>query len=235
MDKNNTVKSKPNGEESSNKGNLTKAVNGLFGLDLGKKGKVQSPVTPAEQIQKEDGMKQTAVKSKLQVLPTSSSADVKRDSFITEDTVIEGEIRTGSSIIVAGTVRGAVISESDILITGKIYGNIRGKSIIIKNGLVEGNIYVRSEVSLAGESIVLGDIESEKFVSEGKVKGNVKAHSSATLNNAAVLLGNLDTKTISVQPGVIINGYVKITTDVTLDELFQDVSVKTTLPVKDLE
>lgn len=218
------------GEESGHYlNNFATAVNELFGL--GRKEEVGSATTVSNEIyESNEGSKYSEVrtprsKSNLHVLPQDHSP-AKKVTVIVEDTVIRGEVLSKSSIYIAGSIKGPVSSEGDISVTGKIYGNMKGNNITIKNGSVEGNIFARSDISLVGEAIVVGDIEADNFVSEGKLKGNVKALNSISLRKQAVMYGNISAKTVNMQDGVIVDGNVKIIGDTSIENLFQDLSVK---------
>lgn|GEM_PF-1621103 len=209
--------------------NLATAVNELFGL--GRKEEAGTATTMSGEIyESNEGHQHSEVrtsksKSNLHVLPQDHSP-AKKVTVIVEDTVIRGEVLSTSSMYIAGSIKGPVSSEGDISITGKIYGNMKGNNITIKNGSVEGNIFARSDVTLVGEAIVVGDIEADNFFSEGKLKGNVKALNSISLRKKAVMYGNINAKTVNMQDGVIVDGNVKIIGDTSIENLFQDLSVK---------
>lgn len=225
----------PNGSEKpsrnssvpgSGKSNFTTAVNEMFGLSLGKKEATDAGLT--EDVQLLNDYPENNSKSNLHLLPTQPLGSTKKFSVIAEDTVIEGEIQTSNNINIVGIVKGPVSSEADIILEGKVYGNIKCNSAMIKNGLVEGNIIAKSEVTLLGDAIILGDIETDRLVSEGKVRGSIKANSSAVLNNHTVLFGNIHTRSLSVQNGVIINGQVKVITDSSVEDMFRALTTKAT-------
>lgn len=208
--------------------NLATAVNELFGL--GKREEMKSDTTRSgETYESNEGhknpeMRTSKSKSNLHVLP-HDYAPVKK-TVIVEDTVIRGEVLSTSNMDIAGAIKGPVSSEGDILVTGKIFGNMKGNNITIKDGAVEGNILAKSDITLLGEAIVMGDIEANNFVSEGRIKGNVKALNSISLKKQAVMYGNIYAKNINIQDGVIVEGNMKIVGDVSIENLFQDLSVR---------
>ena len=218
-----------NPESSHYLNNFATAVNELFGL--GKKEEMGSTTTmSSENFESNEGRNHSEVrtsksKSNLHVLPQDHSR-TKRETVIEENTVIRGEVLSTSNLDIAGSVKGPVSSEGDIIVTGKIYGNMKGNNITIKGGLVEGNILARSDITLLGEAIVVGDIEANNFLSEGKIKGNVKALNAISLKNQAVMYGNINAKTVNMQDGVILDGNIKIMGDVSIENLFQDLSIK---------
>lgn len=216
-------------ESSHYLNNFATAVNELFGL--GKKEEMGAPITMSGEIYESDGgrnqseLRTSRAKSNLHVLPQDHSR-AKKETVIVEDTVIRGEVLSISNMKIAGCIKGPVSSEGDILVTGQIYGNIKGNTITINDGLVEGNILAKSRIALLGEAVVVGDIEANDFVSEGKIKGNVKVHNSISLKNQAVMYGNINAKTVNMQDGVILDGNIKIMGDVSIENLFQNLSGK---------
>ncbi len=216
-------------ESSHYLNNLTTAVNELFGL--GKKEEMGATKTMSSEIYESNGNRSRnesrtpGSKSNLHVL-TQDHSHIKKETVIQEDTLIRGEVLSTSNMNIAGSIKGSVSCEGDIFLTGKIYGNMKGNSITIKDGLVEGNILAKSDITFLGDTTVVGDIETNNFVSEGKIKGHVKAFNSVSLRTPAVLYGNINAKTINMQDGVILDGNVKIMGDVSVETLFQDLSSK---------
>lgn len=218
--------------ESSNKNNLATAVNELFGLGRKKKGIIDDEDIVEEVANNNPSNRYTGFRNE-EIKPMSNIppkypfvGSSKRESIILEDTVIQGEIQSANDISIAGNVKGNVSVEGDIILTGKIYGNVKGNRISIKDGFVEGNISGKLDVTLMGNATVIGDIQAENFVSAGKVKGNVNATNSVSLKNPAILYGNIDARTLKLEEGVIVNGKISITTEMSFEDVFEDVPSK---------
>jgi cytoskeletal protein CcmA (bactofilin family) len=200
--------------------NFSTAVTELFGLS--KREELGGNEGMANENTGTDGIQMQSSKSNIHVIPKyQGNPSVKKETIIEEDTVIQGEIIASSNISIAGSVRGDVTSQGDIILSGKIYGNMKGNTITIRDGYVEGNINAKLGVNLIGDAIVVGDVECDNFLSESKVKGNVRTVNSVTLKKSAVLFGNIHAKTVNMQDGVILNGNIKIATDVSVEKIFQ--------------
>lgn len=207
------------------KNNFASALNEMLGLNLEKEEFIEESTAKDENAASD--FHTGGIKSNLHMLNAQNpDGSLKKSSIIAEGTVIEGEIRTTDNMSINGIIKGSISSDADMFLEGRVYGNITCKSAMIKNGLVEGNINAQGDVTMVGDAMVLGDIEADTFASEGKVKGNIKAGTSAVLNNNAVLAGNIHTKSISVTPGVIINGQVKVLGDTPIEDLFRAQPVK---------
>lgn len=211
---------------SSGKGNFAAALNEMLGLSLEKEELIEA--SAAQEDSAANDFSSGGIKSNLHLLNAQQPGGAaKKTSIIAEGTIIEGEIRTSDNMSITGVVKGSVSSDADMFLEGRVYGNITCKSAMIRNGLVEGNITAKGDVTLVGDAVVWGDIETDTFVSEGKVKGNIKAGTSAVLNKNAVLSGNINTRSLSVTAGVTISGQVKVIGDTAIEDLFRGQPAKT--------
>lgn len=81
------------------------------------------------------------------------------------DTVVEGLLKTKSSIRINGTVIGDVRADGVVVLTktGKIVGTIEAESIIVA-GVVEGNMSIRDKVNVEATGEIYGEVITKKFV-----------------------------------------------------------------------
>jgi cytoskeletal protein CcmA (bactofilin family) len=219
--------------EPGNKNNLATAVNELFGLSRKKKGNTEDDEDVPDEIEDNNpiprytGFRNEEIKPMSNIPPKYPFVgSSKKESIILEDTVIQGEIQAVNDMSIAGSIKGNVSIEGDLILTGKIYGNVKGNRISIKDGFVEGNISGKLDVTLMGSATVIGDIQAENFVSAGKVKGNVNVINSVSLKSPAILYGNIDARTLKLEEGVIVNGKISITTEMSFEDVFEDIPSK---------
>lgn len=81
------------------------------------------------------------------------------------DTLVEGTLKTKSSIRINGTIIGDVRADGIVVLTktGKIVGTIEAESIIVA-GVVEGNMSIRDKVNVEATGEIYGDVITKKFV-----------------------------------------------------------------------
>ncbi|MDO4188183.1 MAG: polymer-forming cytoskeletal protein [Lachnospiraceae bacterium] len=81
------------------------------------------------------------------------------------DTVVEGTLRTKSSIRINGTVIGDVRADGVVVLTktGKIEGTVEAESIIVA-GVVQGNMSIRDKVNVEATGAIYGEVITKKFV-----------------------------------------------------------------------
>ena len=81
------------------------------------------------------------------------------------DTLIEGTLKTKSSIRINGTIIGDVRADGIVVLTktGKIVGTIEAESIIVAV-VVEGNMSIRDKVNVEATGEIYGDVITKKFV-----------------------------------------------------------------------
>jgi len=102
-------------------------------------------------------------------------------TLISQDTVIEGDVRFSGSLDIEGLVRGNIIAEAgtDALVRlvgkGRVEGDIRVPSVII-NGEVQGDVHSSKQVELAAHARVEGNVfyTLVEMVAGSEVNGSLK-------------------------------------------------------------
>ena len=86
-------------------------------------------------------------------------------TMVGADTLIEGMLKTKSSIRINGTIIGDVRADGVVVLTktGRIVGTIEAESIIVA-GVVEGNMSIRDKVNVEATGEIYGDVITKKFV-----------------------------------------------------------------------
>ena len=91
------------------------------------------------------------------------------------DTVVEGLLKTKSSIRINGKVIGDVRADGIVVLTktGYIEGTIEAESIIVA-GVVRGNMSIRDKVNVEASGEIYGEVITKKFVidEESVFQGN---------------------------------------------------------------
>jgi len=106
-----------------------------------------------------------------QATPSTSSS--KPMTSIADGTILDGQIRIEGDIRIEGTIKGTVTSKGRVIIsaTGKVEGDIICHSADI-GGHVGGKLKVADMLTLKGNAIIDGDINTGKLVIENGVKFN---------------------------------------------------------------
>ncbi|NLY70384.1 MAG: polymer-forming cytoskeletal protein [Clostridiales bacterium] len=132
------------------------------------------------------------------------------NSVIAEDIVIEGSINGKSSIQINGQVKGNVTTAGDILSRGVIEGDAKGVNISLVRSNIKGNVTASGELSVDGDSVIVGDINAGSVEVSGKIKGDIRAEELIILRKAALVLGNLKAKSVSMEAGSELKGNVEV-------------------------
>ena len=115
---------------------------------------------------------------------------------ITMGKINKGEIQTKAvnTICDGTTLSGDVETKSDIRLDGVLKGKLvtSGKVVIGQTGLVEGDIFCDTIDVL------------------GRIEGNVEAKDLVSLKGSAKVNGNIATKHLTIEPGVVFNGFSKM-------------------------
>lgn len=93
---------------------------------------------------------------------------------------------------------------------GKFYveGSIRIE------GKFEGEIKTEDQLIIAPSGKVKTDIEAKRVVVAGTLIGNIKASEEVNLLETGKVLGNIETPKLNVEPGLVSQGKVSITSNV---------------------
>ncbi len=133
------------------------------------------------------------------------------ETFISESTVIKGDIESVASLYIKGKVTGNITCDNNILLSGKVDGNLAAKDAFVDGGQVRGNMDMRGDLVVQHNARITGDITSNSLDLDSTVEGNTKTQRKAVIRVNASVSGNLTTQSLVVEEGAIINGYVSMT------------------------
>lgn len=106
---------------------------------------------------------------------------------------------------------------------------ISSSSVMLDDRLI-GNIFSLKEVTLVAKAEILGNITSRTSNINGKVTGDIISTEAAQIKSSAEISGNIRTKSISIEPGCIINGMIRIEGNIDEHDLIE--KVENRLPAK---
>lgn len=96
---------------------------------------------------------------------TSENKTSTELNFIGRGTVIEGEIRTESSIRIDGRVKGKLSCKNTLTVGegGEIDGEIEAQNAII-GGKIKGKIFINEKLVLEPRSSLVGELKAKKLI-----------------------------------------------------------------------
>lgn len=106
---------------------------------------------------------------------------------------------------------------------------ISSSSVILDERLI-GNIYSLKEVTVASTAEISGNITSRTCNINGKVIGDIISTEYAQIKSSAIICGNIRAKSLTVEPGCIINGMIRIEGNIDEHDLIE--KVENRLPPK---
>ncbi|HEY1010996.1 MAG: bactofilin family protein [Daejeonella sp.] len=105
----------------------------------------------------------------------------------------------------------------------RVDDNFISSSSIILDEVLVGNIYSLKEVIVAGTAEISGNVTSRTASISGRVYGDIISIDYADIKKTAVISGSIRAKSISIEPGAIINGSVRIEGDIDEHDLLEKV------------
>jgi len=99
---------------------------------------------------------------------------------------------------------------------------ISSSSIKLDEKLV-GNIYSLKEVTVDSFAEISGNITSHLCNISGKVNGDIIAIDFVEVHSTAIISGNIRAKSLCIQPGAVINGLIRIESDIDDQDLIEKV------------
>lgn len=195
-------------KKKENKGNFKVALNEIMKGNLSASDKYslsakkETPKDPVDSI-------------KTVIKPVVSNQEVKHSvsTIISEDTIIEGSIKSKSDLIVKGRVIGDIESDKSINICGNVEGNVKSSSTVLLEGLVNGNLSSNGLLKISKDSKIVGDVECQVLETNGIITGNINAKESVNIGSNSVIEGNISSKTLTVEEGSKIKGLFEITSN----------------------
>lgn len=106
---------------------------------------------------------------------------------------------------------------------------ISPSSVVLDERLI-GNIYSLKEVIVEPTAEISGNITSRLCSIDGKVFGDIISTEYAHIQSSAIIYGNINAKAITIEPGCIINGAIRIEGNIDERDLIE--KVENRLPQK---
>jgi len=106
----------------------------------------------------------------------------------------------------------------------RVDDNFISSSSVMLDERLFGNIYSLKEVTVATTAEISGNITSRASNINGKVIGNIISTESARIKSSAIICGNIRAKSITVEPGCIINGMIRIEGNIDEQDLIEKVA-----------
>jgi len=100
-----------------------------------------------------------------------SSSTTTELNFIGRGTIIDGNVKTESSIRIDGTIKGKLICKNTVTVGdgGRIEGDVQAVNAII-GGHIKGKIIVNEKLVLESKSSLVGELKAKKLIiDEGSV------------------------------------------------------------------
>lgn len=100
-----------------------------------------------------------------------SSSTTSELNFIGRGTIIDGNVKTESSIRVDGAIKGKLICKNTVTVGdgGRIDGDVQAVNAII-GGKIKGKIIVSEKLVLESKSSLVGELKAKKLIiDEGSV------------------------------------------------------------------
>lgn len=142
---------------------------------------------------------------------TQKIMDYQKDSMITEDVKIVGDIESLEGITLEGSVIGNIKTSKNIetFISSYIEGDVQAYSANL-GGKINGNVACEQNISVDQNTFIKGNLTSNVVLIAGKVTGNIYAEHSVKLKEQAYVQGNIVCAVISIDEGAQIDGNLKM-------------------------
>lgn len=127
-------------------------------------------------------------------------------TYITKNTVINGDLRTDGCIDLIGTVNGAVSCDGKLIIGGFIKGDVQVGELYANAARVEGDVHVVDAAKIGVGTVIVGNVFAGSAVIAGAVKGDIDVQGPVIVDSTAVIMGNITSKSVQINNGAVIEG-----------------------------
>lgn len=117
----------------------------------------------------------------------------------------------------------------------KVDDNFISSSSILLDKKILGNVFSLKEIKIASDAEINGNIISRRSQICGKVSGDIRATEYVEIKNTAFIVGDILAKSIMVEPGAIINGYIHIGGEIDEKDLIEKVESRLRLNVQEVQ
>ena len=95
----------------------------------------------------------------------SDSAASTELNFIGKGTVVEGGIRTESSLRIDGKIKGSLFCKNTLTIgeSGEVEGDVEATNAII-GGKIQGKVIIKEKLVLESKSSLVGELKAKKLI-----------------------------------------------------------------------
>ncbi len=136
---------------------------------------------------------------------------VSKSNYISENTVVDGNIRSFEDIEISGNVKGNVETTKSLIVNGRIVGNITCDNATMNSSSIQGNMLLKGNAVMTGNAMLIGDLTAQTAEISGKIKGNLNITGKVNLEKDAVIFGEIKAGAISMEDGAIVQGSVTTT------------------------
>lgn len=134
----------------------------------------------------------------------------KKVSYITEDTIIKGDVNTSSDLIVKGKILGNLVSSNDVEVRGMVQGDVKANNVNVANSQIVGNVTCMGNFYVDKESNIDGNIISAQAKVAGQIKGKLDIARSVEILSTGNVEGDINAESIAIEHGAAIKGFVNI-------------------------
>lgn len=127
-------------------------------------------------------------------------------TYITKNTVINGDLRTDGCIDLIGTVNGAVSCDGKLIVGGFIKGDVQVGELYANAARVEGDVHVVDAAKIGVGTVIVGNVFAGSAVIAGAVKGDIDVQGPVIVDSTAVIMGNIKSKSVQINNGAVIEG-----------------------------
>ena len=130
-------------------------------------------------------------------------------TFITQGTLVHGDIESDGDIEVRGRVDGNIRCSGKLIISGTVNGDIVAGELYGEEADITGEIRAQGIVKIGAGSVTVGNISAETAVVAGAVKGDMDIRDEVVFDSTAVVIGNIKSKSVDIRSGAIVEGFCK--------------------------
>lgn len=131
-------------------------------------------------------------------------------SYITEDTVIKGDVISSGNIILEGVVSGAVSSNGTVDVKSGSVGGINAENIKLSSCEIKGNLKSTDAIFVDEATTVIGDIEAHNIKVLGNINGRLSVDDKVELFSSCSVKGDIVAGNIAIEEGAIIDGKLSV-------------------------
>lgn len=203
-----------NMQKTEKMSNIRIAMYEMFGVGGEKESLSIVKAAAAEETADTEACAVPAMAAEPAAVPAAAApCSVSPVSFLAEDCVWEGALRSEGDVEISCMFRGDITARGCVTLHATMEGNVEAGTLTLSSCALTGNVVCGGTVIISRDSVVTGNVTAKDVRCAGQIAGDLLVSDTLALESTARITGDTTAGSISVAQGAVLCGGVEIKAD----------------------